>query len=340
VLVDPTWRTFGIRHREFNVLDDLQAISHQAMQIHGTPDFRRLQMGLKLNPTNRWTQLQFVRGMVRLHDFDAAASELATVQKSGVEAWDVHEAAGELEIEREHWEPALAELQRALTLSPSNALVHFQLAQAYTGLGDQVKATEHMERVLQFDRGEVSKETRRGLSSLVSTMKTVIRSSTGDASARAEMRSLAEAGDVNAQIGMANACFDARPQRLDEGLNWLLKAAGQGHAHAQFEYARILLLVHPDTGTNVIQWLTRSAKQGNDDAQYLLGKLLFEGKIVSRDNTPAGQWIRVASDAGHKDAKVLWREMEIFLSAGELAEARKRATDFKPVSENPGEKAK
>ena len=150
VLVDPTWRVFGIRHREFNVLDDLQAISHQAMQIHGTPDVRRLRMGLKLNPTNRWTQLQFVRGMALLHDFEAATAELATVQKSGVETWDVHEVTGELEIERKHWEPALAELQHALTLSPSNALVHFQLARAYDGLGDHVKATEHMEAALQM----------------------------------------------------------------------------------------------------------------------------------------------------------------------------------------------
>lgn len=339
-LVDPTWRAFGIHHQEFTVLDDLQAISHQAMQPQEPDDPIRLRMGLKLNPTNRWTQLQFVRGMVRLHDFNAAAGELAKVQKSGVEAWDVHEVAGELDIERENWRPALAELERADTLSPSNALVHFQLAQAYHGLNDDVKATEHMEAALQFDRGEIPKESRREISSQVSAIRTVIRSSTGDASARAEMQRLAEAGDVVAQFGMANACFDARPQRLDEGLNWLLKAAGQGDAQAQFEYARILLLVHPDAGTNAIQWLTRSAKQGNDDAQYLLGKLLYEGKIVPANNVAAGQWILLASAAGQKDAKFLWREMELFSSAGEPAEARKRAADFKPVIENPGEKVK
>ena len=170
--MDPTWRAFGIRHQEFNVLDDLQAISHQAMQPQERDDPIRLRMGLKLNPTNRWTQLQFVRGMVRLHDFDAAAAELAKVQKSGVETWDVHEVAGELEIEREHWRPALAELERADTLSPSNAFVHFHLAWAYHGLNDVVKATEHMEAALQFERGEMSKETRREISSQVSAMKT------------------------------------------------------------------------------------------------------------------------------------------------------------------------
>jgi tetratricopeptide (TPR) repeat protein len=336
ILVDPTWRVFGIRHQEFNVLDDLQAISHQAMQPQGRDNPIRLRLGLKLNPTNRWTQLQFVRGMVRVHDFAAAAAELATVQKSGVETWDVHEVAGELEIEREQWRPALAELERANTLSPSNTLVHFQLAQAYVGLGDSVKAAEHMEAALQFDRGEM----RRDLSAHVSAMRTILRSETGDAAARAEMQRLAEAGDPTALNYMVKVCFDAEPQQLDEGLGWALKAAKQGDAQTQFEYARNLLLVHPDAGTNVIQWLTRSAKQGYADAQYLLGQLLYYGKIVPGDNVAAGQWILLAAGAGHPDAKFLWKEMEIFLSAGELAEAHKRAADFKPVEEIPARKGK
>jgi hypothetical protein len=340
ILADPTWRALGLRHQEFNVLDDLQAISHQAMQPQEPDDPIRLRMGLKLNPTNRWTQLQFVRGMVRHHDFDAATAELAKVQKSGVESWDVHEVAGELEIEREHWETALVELQRADTLSPSNALVHFQLAWAYNGLHDLVKATEHMEAALQFERGEMPRESRREISSQASTMKTAIRSNTGDASARAEMQRLAEAGDPTALNYMVKVCFDAEPQQLDEGLGWALRAAGQGDAQTQFEYARNLLLVHPEAGTNVMQWLTRSAKQGNDDAQYLLGQLLYYGKIVPGDNVAAGQWILLAAGAGNKDAKFLWTEMELFTSAAEQAEARKRAADFKPVIEKPVEKAK
>jgi hypothetical protein len=102
VLVDPTWRAIGIGHKEFKVLDDLQAISHQAMQLAGEVDANRLRMGLKLNPDDRWTQLQFARGMARLRAFDAAAEELAKVQKTGVERWDIHEVAGELELKREH----------------------------------------------------------------------------------------------------------------------------------------------------------------------------------------------------------------------------------------------
>jgi hypothetical protein len=54
---------------------------------------------------------------------------------------------------------------------------------------------------------------------------------------------------------------------------------------------------------------------------------------VPRDNIAAGKWIFLATGAGDKDAHHLWREMELFLRAAELAEARKEAAAFKPVSE-------
>ena len=54
LLIDPTWRAFGIRHQAFTVLDDVQAVGHQAMQLGGgPPNPGRLQAGLKLNPEKK-----------------------------------------------------------------------------------------------------------------------------------------------------------------------------------------------------------------------------------------------------------------------------------------------
>lgn len=332
ILVDPTWRVFGIGHQEFRALDDLQAISHQAMQPSDPPDAARLRMGLKLNPDDRWTQLQYARGMAQLHDFDAAAGALARAQRTGNESWETHEAAGELAIQRQQWKLAVAELQRALIFSPSNALVHFELSQAYNGLEDRAEATEHMEAALQLDRGEMPPAVRHQAASQVPVMKSILRSNAGDATAHAELQRLADAGNAMAQIGMAETCFAAR--QFDDGLNWLRKAAAQGGAQAEFDYAKNLYLLHPDAGQDVVLWLTRAAKQGHPEAQYRLGEYLYEGRLVPRDNVAAGQWILLASAAGQKDAKFLWREMELFMSADELAAARKRAANFKPAPEN------
>lgn len=227
----------------------------------------------------------------------------------------------------------MAEFQRALEFSPSNAVVHFALWQTYSGIEDPVKATEHLEAALQVERGEMSQESRRAASSKVIAMKTIFRSRDGDADARSELQRLAEAGDATAQVGMANAAFDAR--RDDDGLNWLLRAAQQGNAQSQYDYAKNLFLLRPESRQEVVQWLTRAAKQGHSDAQFSLGKILYEGASAPRDNVAAGQWILLASGAGQKEAKYLWQEMELFLSADELAAVRKLAADFKPADERP-----
>lgn len=332
ILFDPTWRAIGVLHQSFEVLDDLQAISHQAMQIQGPSDSRRLRLGLKLNPDNRWTQLQFVRGMAHAGEYAAAAEALNQVQKAGGESWDVHEAAAELDMARKYWQPALAELQRALALSPSNALVHVQLATVYGELKDHAQATEQMEAALQCDRGELSQEIRREIPGQIATMKTVVRSTAGDSSARADLQRLAENGDALAQIGLANACFEANPQQVEEGLSWLHKAAEQGDPQTQYDYAKNLNLMRGDAaGEETLKWLTRAAEQGHNEAQYRLGKLLYEGDLAPRDNVAAGQWILLAARSGNAEAKQLLQEMEIFLNAQELTAARKRADDFKPV---------
>ena len=337
LLIDPTWRVFGISHQVFTVLDDVQTISHQTMQLNGEdkPDPQRLRAGLKLYPEDRWTRLQFVRGMAKAGELDTAAEELRKVQATGAESWDVYEAAAELEMASEHWQPALAELQRALALNPSNTVVHVGLASVYRQLNDSVKSTAHMERAIELDRGELSKEFRRVRTSEITMMKTIARGSSGDPAVRAELQRQAESGDLAAQFALAKALFEQKPPRTEEGLRWNLMAAKQGEDQAQFHYAKNLLVLRgPKAGKEAVQWFTRSAAQGNDDAQYLLGLILYEGKLVPEDRVAAAQWTLLAAAADNSKARYLLKELQLFLSAEELAEARKRADAFKPVKQS------
>ena len=333
-LIDPTWRVFGISHQAFTVLDDVQTISHQAMQLAGKPDPRRLRLGLKLNPEDRWTRLQFVRGMAEAGELDTAAEELRKVQAAGVESWDVHEAAAELEIARARWQPALAELLRAVALNPSNPVVHVRLARVYGQLNDSDKATAHMEKAIELDRGELSREFRRERTSEIKIAKAIARGSSGDPAVRADLQRQAESGDLAAQIALAKALLGQKPPRTEEGMRWNLMAAKQGEDQAQFHYAKNLLLLRGDEAApEAVKWLNKSAAQGNDEAQYLLGLILYEGKLVAEDRVAAGQWILLAAAADNTDARRLFKEMQLFLSAGETAEARQRAASFKPVKQ-------
>lgn len=336
MLIDPTWRAFGILHESFMVLDDVQAISHQAMQPSAKPDPRRLRLGLKLNPEDRWTRVQFVRGMVRAGEFEAAAEQLRRVQAAGVDGWELHEVAAQLEMARARWQPALAELQRALALNPDNAGVHAQLASVYQTLDEPAEAKEHLEAALRLDRGEITKEFREASQFNFAMLEQLSLVKSGGQGSREGLQRQAAQGDLAAQMALAKMCFEDQPPRTEEGLRWQLAAAEQGNDQAQFQYARNLFVLRgASAAEEIVKWLNLSAAQGNEDAQYRLGLILYEGKLIPADHVNGAKWVLLAEAGGSREARWLIKEMKVFLSAGEMAEARRRADEFKPVK-GPG----
>ncbi|MCF7734477.1 MAG: hypothetical protein K9N23_22530 [Akkermansiaceae bacterium] len=298
VLVDPTWRAFGIRREAFAVLDDVQAISHQAMQPSGgTPDLQRLWMGLKLNPEDRWTRLQFVRGMAKAGESETAAAELQKVRAAGTESWDIHEATAALEMARGRWQSALVELQRALALNPGSVVVHGALVTVYSHLGDHAKATEHKERVLALDRGELSQDSRRRLTLENAVMKASARASSGDPAVLAELQKQAKGGDLAAQMALAQACAEAQPPRPAEAVRWLLLAAAQNDAQAQ----------------------------------YNLGYYYANGEGVALNKVEAYKWLLLAAAQGDEKAKDSASLLELELTEAQIAEGSRWATNFKPL---------
>ncbi len=244
----------------------------------------------------------------------------------------MHVAAADLEAARKRWQPALVELQRALALSPSNAVVQFKLAQVYSELEDVVNSKTHLETALRLNRGEFSRELRRQSQSHITFLTAVSEGQSGGPAARAALQRRAEAGDCPAQMALAKICLDERPPRIAEGMRYLLMAANSDDDTAQYEYARHLhLLGGEDASGEAVSWLTKSANRGNAAAQHRLGLILYEGKLAQRDNVAAGQWVYLAADQGHIEARRLLKEMQIFITADELKQARQRADDFKPL---------
>jgi TPR repeat protein len=307
VLVDPTWRAFGIRHEAFTVLDDAQAISHQAMQPgDGAPDLQRLRMGLKLNPEDRWTRLHFVRGMAEAGECETAAAELQQVRADGTESWDTHQAAAALEMARGRWQAALEELQLAVALNPDNAGIHSGLVKVYNHLGDSAKSSEHKERVLALDRGELSQDSRRQLALEIGFMKASARANSDEPAVQAELQKQAKGGDVAAIMALAQACAEAQPPRSKDSVRWLLLAAAQNHAQAQYN-----LGIHYFAGEGVakrdvvkaVEWLSKAAELNHADAQYNLGVCYLQGQGVVKDEVKAVEWLRKAAGQNHPTAQ-------------------------------------
>lgn len=113
---------------------------------------------------------------------------------------------------------------------------------------------------------------------------------------------------------------------------WLLKAAQQGDDQAHYSYARnVLRFSGEQTGPVVVQWLQKSAAQGYAEAQHSLGVMLYDGRLVARDNVAAAKWIYLAADQRHVEARRRLKELQLFLSAAEMAEARRQADAFNPA---------
>jgi TPR repeat protein len=332
-LVDPTWRLFFAPHRQYRVMDDLQAIAHHAMQGQTTPDIPRLRMGQKLDPGDTWTRLRLVNGLASSDLPDEAEAELKRVPAAATNRWDFWGASADIQAARQQWPLALADLQRALQISPSNSFVHGRLKRVYSELKDVQRAHEHAEAELRLGDNQFTAAQRSHIQSEATFLGALDQA---QSTSREALQRKAQAGDLAAQVAMAKLLLTSDPPRYGEALAWMQQAADQGDRIAQENYARNLLVLR---GTNAapgaLPYFTLSAEQGYLDAQFAIGRFLYEGQIVPRDVVAGCQWVLLASRQGHPSAKFLLKEMQLFLTKDELAEAQRRADAFKPKAPAP-----
>ena len=118
-------------------------------------------------------------------------------------------------------------------------------------------------------------------------------------------------------------------------LDSMVRAAEQGDAGAQF-----VLGLRYYTGMGASQdyaeaarWLHRAADQGHAAGQFWLGGLYRDGYGVAQDLVSAHLWLDLASRSTGRihEAAVERRDaVAALMTRGELAEARRRAREWKP----------
>ena len=96
-----------------------------------------------------------------------------------------------------------------------------------------------------------------------------------------------------------------------KAVEWLRKAAKQGHADAQsnlgwmYQEGRGV----SQSDTEAVKWYRKAAKQGHADAQFNLGWMYQKGRGVSQSDTMAAKWYRKAAEQGDKDARKALRKL-------------------------------
>jgi ankyrin repeat protein/tetratricopeptide (TPR) repeat protein len=133
-LVDPAYRWFGVPHREFVVLDDLQAVAHHLAQgSAGDERLARVRAAVKVFPDLPWHQIALARVLVEAERLQESEEALTAAQQTEPDRWDWYFVKGAIAVHRDLPDKAVEYLQQALQRNPNDA-------PAYLWLGNVLRA--------------------------------------------------------------------------------------------------------------------------------------------------------------------------------------------------------
>src|SRR6266446_4103692 len=156
-------------------------------------------------------------------------------------------------------------------------------------------------------------------------------------------RPLAEAGDPRAEAIVGSAYYRGRgvAQNDTEAAKWFRLAADKGNAAARFTLGVMYGEGRgvPQDYAEAARWYRLAAEQGDAQAQYNLGLAYARGEGVTQDVVDAHMWFNLAAarvpanDTRTRTAAVKNRDTVAGeMSSEQLAEAQKRAREWKPRS--------
>ena len=156
-------------------------------------------------------------------------------------------------------------------------------------------------------------------------------------------RPLADEGNPRAEAIVGFAYYRGRgvPQNDTEAAKWFRLAADKGNALARFTLGVMYGEGRgvPQDYAEAARWYRLAAEQGDAQAQYNLGLAYARGEGVEQNAVDAHMWFNLAAarfpanDTRNRTAAVKNRDtVANEMSSEQLAEAQKRARDWKPQS--------
>lgn len=149
--------------------------------------------------------------------------------------------------------------------------------------------------------------------------------------AREWFEKAAAQGHENALITLAWMYANGTGVGVDEdrARELYLEAARHGSAKAQYLAGTMYRFAQYGVKKNIeaaVQWYLKAADQGMPTAQFALGKMLMEGKGVTRDDAAALQWLSLAHVNGSKRAEDYLKHLIKRMDPAEVQAIRDRIT--------------
>lgn len=150
-----------------------------------------------------------------------------------------------------------------------------------------------------------------------------------------KITALAEQGNAEAQYNLAMMLFNGELVLfgIDEAVDWLRKAAEQGHAGAQYMMGNAYYFGYEpllQDYQQAVVWYRKAADHCHYPAQSELGKLYAEGEGMPRDYQQAYAWYSVLAANMPDDAGTIAKrdDMAKKLTPAALAKAQALAGQY------------
>jgi TPR repeat protein len=159
------------------------------------------------------------------------------------------------------------------------------------------------------------------------------------AAALALFRPLAARGDAEAEDTVGVMYKNGWGVKKDEAaaMTWWRKAAEGGNAKAQYSLGLAYKTGNPPVTKDyaaAARWFLKAAGQGSWQADLQLGGMYANGLGVKPDYIEAYMWYRLEMQKGLDDAHLM-EELAAKMTREQIAEALRRASEWRPVSSAP-----
>ena len=151
-LVDPAYQWFGAPHKDYLVLDDLQAVAHQYYQPSGKADLVvRCRLAAKLHPDTARGQVRLASALIKANELAPAAQALKRAQQLEPHRWDAYTCQGLIAAKTGDLPGAVTDLRQALELNPKHGPTHSVLAWVLAQQGKLEDARDEYRLALAYD---------------------------------------------------------------------------------------------------------------------------------------------------------------------------------------------
>ena len=152
LLVDPAYQWFGAPHKEYVVLDDVQAIAHHFYQPSTKGNLvARCRLAAKLHPDTAWGQIRLASALIKANELVQAAQTLKIAQQLEPGRWDAYTCQGVIAAKTHDLGGAVADLRKSLEINPQHGPIHFVLAWVLGKQGKLGEARDEYRLALLYD---------------------------------------------------------------------------------------------------------------------------------------------------------------------------------------------